>query len=209
MTSQALPNHFIQVEHPELIIAMDYATPNNLVGEILDGYEAPKVFLTAQAHTALLKAMEALKSVNPNYTFKIFDAYRPTRAVKHMQSWSHQAEDLALKAKYHPNVSKTQMFEQGYIASYSSHSRGSTLDLTIVECSGGDCHELDMGTIFDFMDERSNTDYPHLSDEAKANRALLQSVMSQAGFVNLPLEWWHFTLKDEPYQNDYFDFIVK
>lgn len=141
------------------------------------------------------------------YTLKIFDCYRPQRAVDHFVRWVGDVHDRTMKAHYYPNEEKSRLIEKGYIAGRSGHSRGSTLDLTLVKKDGG--AELDMGTPYDYFDALSNTTAPRITGEPKANRLLLKAVMEKHGFVNYPKEWWHYTLKDEPYPDTYFDFPVQ
>ena len=138
---------------------------------------------------------------------KFFDCYRLQQAVDHFVEWVHDADDQKMKAEYYPNEDKSQLIEKGYIANQSGHSRGSTLDLTLVESSSS--AELDMGTPFDSFDTLSNADDPRVSEQQKSNRLLLKSAMENHGFVNYDKEWWHYTLKDESYPDTYFNFSVK
>ena len=139
-------------------------------------------------------------------SLKIFDCYRPQRAVDHFVSWAEDLQDMRMKAQFYPNVSKNELFNKGYIAAKSSHSRGSTVDLTIVKLTPGQSStELDMATPFDLFDVRSHTLTENINPQQQKNRQLLKTIMSQHGFINYPKEWWHFTLAKEPYPNHYFD----
>ena len=157
------------------------------------------------------KAARALKGVASEtavqgYRLKIFDAYRPATAVKHFVLWGIEDLDLRMKPFFYPDLDKTDLFQIGYIASKSSHSRGSTVDLTLLDMSTG--KEVDMGSPFDLFSEISHPDSLRVTEEQRANRMLLQNVMVRHGFVPLDCEWWHFTLADEPYPDTYFDFPV-
>ena len=140
------------------------------------------------------------------YRLKVFDAYRPACAVKHFQLWGMEDLDLRMKQFFYPEIEKQDLFKKGYIAARSSHTRGSTVDLTLLDMQTG--KEVDMGGPFDFFGERSHPDFKGVTDEQYQNRMFLQNAMSRNGFVPLDCEWWHFTLKDEPYPDTYFDFPV-
>lgn len=219
-----LPQGFTYLNDPRILLAMAYATKNNFVGRVIQDYYANVCIMTEAAANALIKAQDALQQHNPNYRLKIFDTYRPTTAVLDFKHWSLDAEDQKMKDLYYPDITKLNLFEKGYIAEKSAHSRGSTVDLTITELknysktiTNTDSNsttytfdeELDMGTAFDFFGERSHTANPNISDAAKSNRALLKEVMESVGFENYHLEWWHFTLKNEPFPDTYFSFPVK
>lgn len=217
-----LPKGFTYLKDPRIILAMAYATENNFVGRVIQDYYANVCIMTEAAATALIKAQDALQGHNPNYRLKIFDSYRPTTAALDFKHWSLDAEDQKMKDLYYPDITKLNLFEKGYIAEKSAHSRGSTVDLTITELKNYPNinsipnattkffdEELDMGTSFDFFGERSHTANPHISDAAKSNRALLIELMESVGFENYHLEWWHFTLKNEPFPDTYFNFLVK
>ena len=141
------------------------------------------------------------------YSLKVFDCYRPQRAVDRFVAWGRDLSDQAMKAEHYPAEDKSQLFEKGYIADRSGHSRGSTLDLTLVRQP--DATELDMGTPYDYFDSLSNTEDPRITGQQRANRLLLKGVMEKHGFVNYDKEWWHYTLTDEPYPDSYFDFPVR
>ena len=189
---------------PGLIVEARYAGAHNFVGRPIDGYEAPRCLLTAPAANAL--AAVARDVVQQGLVLKVFDCYRPTRAVANFERWARDISDTAAKAEFYPNVDKRTLFRDGYIASRSGHSRGSTVDLTLAHANG---RELDMGTPFDFFSPRSWGAAPDISAEAKANRALFAAAMRRHGFRPYEREWWHFTLRGEPFPDTYFDFPVR
>jgi zinc D-Ala-D-Ala dipeptidase len=189
---------------PGLIVEMRYAGSHNFVGRPIDGYEAPRCLLTRAAAEALDAVARDLAA--RGLVLKVFDCYRPTRAVANFVRWARDLDDTAGKAEFYPEVDKRTLFQDGYISSHSGHSRGSTVDLTLARPDG---HELDMGTPFDFFSPRSWPAAAGVSDAAKANRALLAAVMQRHGFRPYEKEWWHFTLSGEPFPNSYFDFPVR
>ncbi len=178
-----------------------YAGSNNFVGTAIEGYEAAKVLLTPQATAALQQAQSALGEFGLG--LKVFDGYRPQRAVDHFVRWASDLSATQMKSQFYPAVAKRDLFSDGYIAERSGHSRGSTVDLTVIDLESG--AELDMGTPWDFFDLASWPSSQTPSAQARANRALLQRVMLDAGFRSLETEWWHFTLENEPYPETYFD----
>lgn len=189
---------------PDIVQEIRYYSSYNFVGERIDGYEEPVALLT-------LEAARALKSVSKElnvqgYRLKIFDAYRPARAVKHFVLWGIEDLDLRMKPFFYPALEKQALFAKGYIASQSSHSRGSTVDLTLLDMRTG--KEVDMGSPFDLFSEVSHPDYRGVSAEQYQNRMLLRKAMLRNGFLPIDCEWWHFTLRDEPYPETYFDFPV-
>lgn len=197
----------IHTQIPSLILDIQYAGPNNFVGEPIDGYETAKALLSTPAIEALAAAQIELRQ--QGLSLKIFDAYRPQRAVDHFLRWS-QTVDESTKAIYYPNLEKPELFTSGYLAERSSHSRGSTVDLTIVRTNAdGSYEELDMGTIFDFFDPTSWPDSTEVTETAQRNRQLLRNLMVKHGFEPFETEWWHFTLRNEPYTNQYFDLPVE
>ena len=189
---------------PSIVQEIRYYSTYNFIGDRIDGYEEPVALLTLEAARAL-KAVSAEMMVQ-GYRLKIFDAYRPAMAVKHFVLWGIEDLDLRMKPFFYPDLDKTDLFQTGYIASQSSHSRGSTVDLTLLDMSTG--KEVDMGSPFDLFDEVSHPDYRGITDEQYDNRMLLRNVMIRNGFEPIFCEWWHFTLKNEPYPNTYFDFPV-
>ena len=189
---------------PGLIVDARYAGLHNFVGRPIDGYEAPRCFLTKPAAEALAQVARDLAA--RGLALKVFDCYRPARAVANFVRWAHNLNDTAGKREFYPDVDKRVLFRDGYISSRSGHSRGSTVDLTLAKADGG---ELDMGTPFDFFSPRSWPSSPSVSPEAKQNRALFAAAMRARGFRPYPREWWHFTLAHEPFPDTYFDFPVK
>lgn len=207
MTTNIQPKDFVHLADivPSIHEDIRYASTNNFLGEIVDGYLAAKALLTKATADALAKAQQ--QALAQNNSLVIFDAFRPTRAIQHFHRWATHADDPTLKQRYYPHLSKQTLFEQGYIAEYSSHSRGSTVDLSVLDVTSGKL--LDMGTEFDFFGEASWLDYPHLTALQQQNRAYLHHIMAQAGFQSFPMEWWHFTLINEPYPNQAFDFEIR
>ncbi len=194
---------------PGLIVEMRYAGSHNFTGRPVDGYQAPHCLLTRQAAAALA---EVARDLAPRgFVIKVFDCYRPVRAVMNFVRWARDVNDQAAKAEFYPNVDKRTLFRDGYIASHSGHSRGSTMDLTLAKAGGTELepHELDMGTHFDFFSPKSWTADPTIGPEQRANRMLLASVMRRHGFRGYDKEWWHFTLRGEPFPETYFDFPVQ
>jgi len=202
-----LPDGFVYVtdEIPTAILEIRYASEDNFVGTVIDGYHAPKAILTKEAAHALKKAADNL--YEQGYYIKIFDAYRQQRAVNHFIRWAKDLNDTKMKKKYYPDLDKSVWFERGYIAEKSGHSRGSTVDLTLVDISTG--KELDMGSGFDFFGEISHHGTDLITKEQEKNRNILRDAMVSAGFEVYPEEWWHYKLKDEPYPDTYFDFPIK
>ena len=203
----SMPEQFVVVndEIPSLVFDIRYYSNDNFLGIKVRGYESAKCILSRAASEALKKVQEEISE--KGYTLKIFDCYRPQQAVDHFVEWVNDANDQKMKAEYYPDEDKTLLIETGYIADKSGHSRGSTLDLTLVEHDSAT--ELDMGTPFDYFDTLSNTADPRITEQQKHNRLLLKSAMENHGFVNYDKEWWHYTLKDEPYPDTYFNFSVK
>ena len=189
---------------PHMIQEIRYFSTYNFIGERIDGYEEPCAILTAEAARALKAVSNELFVLG--YRIKVFDAYRPARAVKQFVLWGIEDTDNRMKPYFYPYLNKQDLFAEGYIAKLSSHSRGSTVDLTLLDMKTG--KEVDMGSPFDLFSEKSHPDYTDITDEQYDNRMLLQHVMIRNGFVPINCEWWHFTLKDEPYPDTYFDFPV-
>ena len=189
---------------PGLNVDMRYAGSHNFVGRPIDGYQAPHCLLTRAAAAALANVARELAS--RGFAIKVFDCYRPVRAVANFVRWARDAGDTAGKREFYPEVDKRELFANGYISSRSGHSRGSTVDLTLAT---GDGRELDMGTPFDFFSPRSWPASGSVGGEAKANRALLAAAMRHGGFRPYDREWWHFTLSHEPFPVTYFDFPVR
>jgi zinc D-Ala-D-Ala dipeptidase len=225
----ARPRDFVDAATvvPGLVLDMRYPTANNFVGRPIAGYRAAKCLLTKRAANALKDVQEELAP--RGLGLKVYDCYRPQRAVDDFVAWGHDLSDQKMKAEFYPHVDKRRLFHNGYIASRSGHSRGSTVDLTIVpldataqparavplaSCEGpwearAPDTSLDMGTSFDCFSVRSHSAYDGLEEKQRANRRILKSVMHAHGFIGLRSEWWHYTLADEPYPHTYFDFPVE
>lgn len=205
--ASARPDGFVDAASvaPGLRVEMRYATAHNFVGRRVDGYEEPVCLLTRQAAEALAAAQAELAP--SGLGLKVYDCYRPRRAVEHFARWARDLSDQSTKPEFYPNVDKSQLFALGYIAERSGHSRGSTVDLTIVDLATG--AEIDMGSPFDLFDTRSWPTDTTVSATARANRLRLQGLMRAHGFRGLREEWWHFTFNDEPYPDTYFDFVVR
>ena len=205
--SEGLPSGFIRVTDmvPDVLLDIRYYSAFNFVGTRVDGYLAPLAILSRQAAVALARAAAAARE--QGLVLRIFDAYRPQVAVDHFVRWAKDAADEKNKIFFYPDVDKSQLFELHYIAARSGHSRGSTVDLTLVSRVTG--VELDMGSSFDFFGEISHHGTPHITREQATNRNLLKSIMENAGFRPYPEEWWHYTLADEPYPDTYFTFLVR
>ena len=206
--SQRLPEGFVYVDQvvPDLRTELRYRLADNFVGANVDGYSGARAILTRQAALALALVQAELRS--QGLGLLIFDAYRPQRAVNHFARWAKDLSDTKMKQRYYPEVEKTELFSQGYIAARSGHSRGSTVDLTLVSLSPP-FQQLDMGTVFDFFSPRSWLGATGLTATQEQNRALLQRTMKTYGFTPYSKEWWHFTLSAEPFPETYFDFEIR
>jgi D-alanyl-D-alanine dipeptidase len=189
---------------PDIKVEIRYAGNDNFVGRRIDGYEASICLLTRQAALALAAVQRDLAA--SGLGIKTLDCYRPARAVAQFVRWARDVADQTGKAQYFPDIDKRTLFRDGYISARSGHSRGSTVDLTLVRLVDG--QELDMGSAYDFFGPRSWTSARDVSDDARANRRLLVAAMRRRGFVSYFKEWWHFTLASEPYPDSYFDFPV-
>lgn len=230
ITAQNLPNGFVEIRDviPDIVLDLRYTTNHNFIGKPIDGYSSEKCFITKAAADSLSKVQNELRKFN--LSLKIYDAYRPQRAVDHFVRWAEDLGDTLTKKEVYPNLDKDRLLIDGYIAKKSGHSRGSTIDLTIVsipipyqpeyniedQC---ECfkslderfkeNSIDMGTGFDCFHQRSHTLNQEINAQQRANRLLLKTLMEKYGFKNLAEEWWHFTLINEPYPNTYFDFEIK
>ncbi|MFE6285514.1 M15 family metallopeptidase [Streptomyces sp. NPDC057877] len=224
------PDDFVALRTVDrtIIEEMRYFTPHNFVGERVDGYQQPFCILTRPAAEALHQAQRQLR--RQGYGLKVYDCYRPQRAVDHFVRWAEDLDDQAMKDEFYPDVDKTRLFTDGYIAEKSGHSRGSTVDLTLVRLPAkptrpyvpGEplvpCYapqderfpdnSVDMGTGYDCFDTLSHTLDPRVQGQQRANRLLLKATLEDLGFVNLAEEWWHFTYRPERYPDTYFDFPV-
>ncbi len=189
---------------PHIVQEIRYHSTYNFVGERIDGYEEPCALLTIEAARALKAACGEL--IVQGYRPKVFDAYRPACAVRHFILWGIEDQDVRMKACFYPELEKQELFAKGYIARQSSHSRGSAVDLTLLDMQTG--KELDMGSPFDLFSEVSHPDYRGITEEQYENRMRLQKVMVRSGFRPIDCEWWHFSLRDEPYPDTYFEFPV-
>lgn len=198
---------FVEVTEviPDVILEIRYYSTYNFVGTRVDGYVRPLALMTRQAADSLKAVNDELKA--KGYRLKIWDTYRPQRAVNHFIRWAEDLNDTTMKKVFYPMVDKSLLFEQGYIYARSSHSRGSTVDLTLLETATG--KELDMGSPFDWFGEESHPDYPCKLYMQSFNRLLLHDAMVRHGFEGLDSEWWHFTLANEPYPDTYFDFPIE
>lgn len=205
-SAQSRPSSFVDAATvvPGLVVEMRYAGSHNFTGRPVDGYQAPHCLLTREAAAALA---EVARDIAPRgLVIKVFDCYRPVRAVANFVRWARDINDQKMKAEFYPNVDKRTLFRDGYIASHSGHSRGSTMDLTLAKTDGT---ALDMGTPFDFFSPKSWTADPTITPAQHANRVLLADAMRRRGFRGYDKEWWHFTLRGEPYPATFFDFPVQ
>lgn len=229
-SQSSIPDGFVEIREviPDVILDIRYTANHNFLGVPVNGYNAVKCYMTREAAEALLKVQEELRKFS--LSLKIYDAYRPQRAVDHFVRWAKDLDDTLTKKEFYPTLDKSRLFIDGFIAEKSGHSRGSTVDLTIVpiplpyqpefdiddQC---ECYEpmdkrfndnsIDMGTGFDCFNELSHTENPELNPQQRANRLLLKSLMDKYGFRNLAEEWWHFTLRNEPFPDTYFDFVIE
>lgn len=188
---------------PNAVLDIRYFGEHNFVGKPVDGYAEPKCLLHESAAKGLVKVQQ--QAQKQGLGIKVFDCYRPQRAVDHFVRWVNDENDTKTKTEFYPNLGKDKLLG-GYIAAKSGHSRGSTIDLTLVDATG---QELDMGSPFDMFDTLSNTDDPRTTTAQKANRYKLKDLMTDAGFSPYSMEWWHFTYKPQAYPDTYFDFEVK
>ncbi len=225
-----IPKGFVHLKDVDASIVQDmrYATDHNFIGKPIQGYSAQACILTAETAQALKQVQTELKQ--KSLSLKVYDCYRPQKAVDHFVAWAKDTKDTLMKKEFYPHVDKANLFKDGYIAEKSGHSRGSTMDLTIVEIptakqesykhgdSLSECilpkakrfkdNSLDFGTGYDCFDPLSHTDNPKITGVQKQNRQLLKSVMEKYGFKNYADEWWHYTLKDETFPDTYFNFPV-
>ena len=189
---------------PGIIQEIRYYSTYNFIGDRIDGYEEPCALITKEAARALKSVSNEMMVLG--YRLKVFDAYRPVCAVKHFMLWGIEDQDIRMKPYFYPDQQKQELFEKGYIAKKSSHSRGSTVDLTLLDMATG--KELDMGSPFDLFSEKSHPDYRGITEEQYRNRMTLRNAMLRNGFLPIDCEWWHFTLENEPYPDTYFEFPV-
>ena len=189
---------------PQIVQEIRYYSTYNFIGDRIDGYEEPCALLSVEAARAL-KAISS-ELIVQGYRLKVFDAYRPACAVKHFVLWGIEDQDVRMKPYFYPELEKQELFARGYIAKQSSHSRGSAVDLTLLDMKTG--KELDMGGPFDLFSEVSHPDYRGISAEQYDNRMILRRAMLRNGFLPIDCEWWHFVLANEPYPDTYFNFPV-
>ena len=193
---------------PDIAEDIKYAGSDNFVGAPVDGYLAPKCLLLRPVAEALARVEHELRA--QHLRLKIWDCYRPARAVANFVRWAHDLDDQRNKPKHYPRLDKSQLLGD-YIAPVSGHSRGATVDLTLERCVAGDklCEPLEMGTDFDYFGTRANTDTPGLTPRQRENRALLLGAMERGGFRNYPMEWWHYTFTPEPTPHTIYDVPVQ
>ncbi|MBL4604370.1 MAG: M15 family metallopeptidase [Flavobacteriaceae bacterium] len=202
-----VPNGFSYLSDIDTTIKSElrYITHNNFIGKPIDGYKKSTIIVSTPTATAL--KLVQLKLAEFGLSLKIYDAYRPQQAVDHFVRWAKVLNDTIMKQQYYPNVAKKDLFKLDYIAAKSGHTRGSTVDLTIIDIQTG--KELDMGSSYDFFGTPSHPHYPNLTKEQRSNRFLLRNLMLEAGFKPYAKEWWHFTLRNEPYPETYFNFPIE
>ncbi|SDB47140.1 D-Ala-D-Ala dipeptidase vanX. Metallo peptidase. MEROPS family M15D [Flavobacteriaceae bacterium MAR_2010_188] len=207
IAKKTLPNGFVYVKEviTDIDVELRYFTDNNFVGDTITDYNKNELILTKPAAVALREVQNQL--MQQNLCLRIYDGYRPQGAVNHFIKWARKLDDTLMKQQFYPEVKKRNLFNSGYIASRSGHSRGSTVDLTIIDAATG--KPLDMGSPYDFFGEVSWIEHKGISDAQRKNRQLLQKVMAKNGFRNYPKEWWHFTLRNEPFPGTYFDFPIE
>ena len=201
-----IPDGFVYLKDidNEITVDLKYYSKSNFTGKFVDGYYSNNAILTVQAATALINAQKDFKKLG--FSLIIFDAYRPQSAVDFFVQWSKDINDTINKNVYYPNINKSELFDLGYIAYKSGHSRGSTVDVSLIDLSNN--IQIDMGSIYDFFGPESSTLYSNISEKQQYNRSLLNDIMLNNGFKNYSKEWWHFTLEDEPFDK-YFNFLVK
>ncbi|MDO4289044.1 MAG: M15 family metallopeptidase [Eubacterium sp.] len=200
------PGDFVNLAEyiPTIETEVRYFTENNFTGAPVSGYGAPLVLLTEAAAKALKRAQESI--LPRGYTLRVYDGYRPRRADLCFSRWCVLPEDAAAKARYYPMCGKREIFERGYLQLPSDNSRGSAVDLTLVDCATG--RPLDMGSTFNYFEEASENDFEDLLPEQGKNRMMLKYLMMSCGFVPHKKAWWHYRLRYEPYPDTYFDFEI-
>lgn len=191
---------------PSIELDLRYAGEHNFVGARVDGYDVPRCLLLEPAAAALARVEKRLRK--SGYGLRVFDCYRPTRAVRHFLRWAKDPDDTRTKAEFYPALDKSVLVPD-YIASSSGHSRGATVDLTLVKCANESCEPLDMGTPFDLFDPRANTASPAITPAQRRNRERLVAAMKREGFANYAMEWWHYTLTPEPSPDTYYDVPIR
>ena len=204
---QTLPKGFVYLAEVDTSIKSElrYLSNNNFIGKPIDGYINKTIIISKPAALALKQVQKKLLQFN--LTLKVFDAYRPQQAVDHFVRWARVLNDTLMKQQYYPEVTKNKLFQLGYIASKSGHTRGSTVDLTIVDLTTG--RELDMGSPYDYFGTESHPLQNKLTKNQRVNRLLLRNLMLSNGYKPYENEWWHFTLRNEPFPTTYFNFPIK
>ena len=207
--AQRLPEGFVYLTNviPSIELELRYFGHHNFIGIPIDGYNQEKGIITEKTAKSLKRIQHKLNK--RQLGLKIYDAYRPQKAVNHFARWAKNLNDTLKKNEYYPNVKKENLFKEEYIAYRSGHSRGSTVDITIIDLSTPEKKELDMGSSYDFFGHESWVSYTNLSKEQLGNRLFIQEIMKKNNFKNYTQEWWHFTLKNEPFPNTYFDFSIE
>lgn len=196
---------YIKNKIPTIETDIRYFGSHNFTGRPVIGYEAPVAILSTKATLALEKVQNELNK--KGLGLKVFDSYRPQRAVTSFEVWARDINDTIAKQEFYPDIDKKDLFVLNYIASKSGHTRGSTLDLTLINLQTK--QELDMGSPFDFFGTISHHNTTEITTQQKENRELLRTAMLKHGFKDYAEEWWHYTLIDEPFPETYFDFVVK
>ncbi|MDF2577133.1 MAG: hypothetical protein K0S74_617 [Chlamydiales bacterium] len=227
--SSNMPKEFTYLHEiePSILSDLRYRSSDNFTGAPIVGYESSKIIVTRATAEALKAAQAKFKA--DGYSLIIYDAYRPQRAVNRFMQWSKDLNNQEMKAWFYPRVDKAKVFELGYVAEKSGHSRGSTVDVSLIRLDSQlkqieprtrtlndgfqffylDDGTIDMGSSFDLFDKASHYENDLINQEYKDRRTYLKNVMESCGFKNYPEEWWHFTLRDEPFPDTYFDFLVK
>lgn len=204
---QNLPEGFVYLSDIDTTIQKEvrYFSTNNFIGKRIDGYHKNRVIMTEKTAISLQNVQQIL--LKKGFSLKIFDAYRPQQAVAHFVRWAKVLKDTLMKKEYYPNVRKSELFKRGFIASKSGHSRGSTVDITIIDLKTK--KELDMGSLYDYFGIKSHPLYKKITQKQQQNRMLLRTTMIQHNFIPYNNEWWHFTLKKEPFPETYFNFPIE
>jgi D-alanyl-D-alanine dipeptidase len=207
LCAQKIPSGFVYISDVDATIKSElrYLNTNNFIGKKIDGYDDNCLIATKETADALHKVQTIL--AKKGLSLKIFDAYRPQKAVNHFVKWAKVLNDTLMKHEYYPQVPKSELFKRGFIAEKSGHTRGSTVDLTIVAIKTG--KELDMGSAYDFFGVESHPSYININELQKKNRLYLRKIMLDNNFSPYDNEWWHFTLRNEPFPETYFNFPIK
>tara|TARA_B110000238_G_C16115921_1_gene434818 strand:+ start:1444 stop:2121 length:678 start_codon:yes stop_codon:yes gene_type:complete len=209
LSAQGIPAGFVNLnkEIPNLVVDLRYASSENFTGRVVPGYNSSKAIGTEDLATALKKVQAQLKPYGLG--LKLFDAYRPQIAVNTFIIWADYSSDTLKKEEYYPDLKKNSLFELGYIAEKSAHTKGSTVDITLIYLEGiNKGKEVDMGGKWDYFSKKSNFTFQGITSKQYQNRELLRNLMESEAFLPYDKEWWHFTLKDEPFPKTYFDFMI-